>query len=515
MKSAFAPHYGRQDHRLPDLKRHPGGGESPTAGRSQAGRLRSPLVFGKKISGNPARASATIAAMNLPHPTVPDVNRRDFIRGGSTATLMTMLGGVELKAAEAPKAPEAKASGPKVKCGLIGLGAWGREILGTLQRKPEAQITALCDTYGLMLRRAAGNAPGATAVDDYRKMLADKSVQAVFVATPTHLHREIVLEALQAGKHVYCEAPLANTIEDTKAIAKAARGAVGQVFQAGLALRADPQRHFLLQFIRTGAIGRNVMARAQWHKKQSWRGTSANPDREKDVNWRLAKDLSLGLAGEIGIHHLDSMAWIIKDLPKAVTGFGGVLHWTDGRQIPDTIQAVLEFPNGIQGMYDATLANSFDGDYEVFLGSDAAIMLRASKAWLFKEVDSPLLGWEVYARKDVFYKETGIALVANASKSSGTNEGAEDAPFTNTPLSFSVEAFLTNVNEVAGAVEDFTATFDAADKRALAKHLEGLKLQHAATWKEGLEATVVAIKTNEAITGARKIEFQKDWFELA
>jgi len=269
-------------------------------------------------------------SMNSQLPTVPDVNRRDFIRGGSIATLMTMLGGVELKAAEAPKAPEANSSGPKIKCGIIGLGAWGREILGTLQRKPEAQITSLCDTYGLMLRRAAGNTPGATAVDDYRKMLEDKSVQAVFIATPTHQHKEIVLAALQAGKHVYCEAPLANSIDDAKAIAKAGRDAAGQVFQSGLSLRAEPQRHFLLQFIRTGAIGKNIMARAQWHKKQSWRSSSSNPDREKEVNWRLSKDISLGLAGEIGIHHLDSMAWILKDLLKAVTGFGGVLHWNDG-----------------------------------------------------------------------------------------------------------------------------------------------------------------------------------------
>lgn len=453
--------------------------------------------------------------MNSHSPSAPDVNRRDFLRGGSVAALMTMLGGVELKAAEAPKPAEQKSSGPKVKCGIIGLGAWGREILGTLQRQPEAQVTAVCDTYGLMLRRAASNSPGATSFEDYRKLLEDKSVQAVFVATPTHLHKEIVLDALKAGKHVYCEAPLANSLEDTKAIAKAGRDAVGLVFQPGLSLRADPQRHFLLQFIRTGAIGKNIMARAQWHKKQSWRSSSSNPDREKDVNWRLDKDLSLGLVGEIGIHHLDSMAWILKNLPTTATGFGGVLHWNDGRQVADTIQSVLEFPGRIQGMYDATLANSFDGDYEVFLGSDAAVMMRGSKAWLFKEVDSPLLGWEVYARKDVFYKETGIALVANASKSTGTDENAEPPPFTNTPLSFALGAFLTNVNEVSGAVEDFTATFDAADKKALAKHIEGLKLQNAATWKEGLEATVVAIKTNEAIAGSKKIAFEKGWFELA
>jgi hypothetical protein len=166
-------------------------------------------------------------------------------------------------------------------------------------------------------------------------------------------------------------------------------------------------------------------------------------------------------------------------------------------------------------MYDATLANSFDGDYELFFGNDAAIMMRANKAWLFKEVDSPLLGWEVYARKDVFYKETGIALVANASKPTGQDENAEPPPFTSTPLAFALEAFLANVNEVSGAVEDFTATFDTSDKKALAKHLTGLKLQRAATWQEGLESAVVAIKTNEAIMGSKRIAFEKDWFELA
>jgi predicted dehydrogenase len=453
--------------------------------------------------------------MNSRLPTTAELNRRDFLRGGSVATLMTMLGGVELRAAEAPKEAGSKSSGPKVKCGIIGLGAWGREILGTLQRQAEAEIVSLCDTYGIMLRRATGNVPGAASVDDYRRMLEDKSVQAVFIATPSHQHKDIVLAALQAGKHVYCEAPMATTIEDAKTMATAARAAVGQVFQPGMVLRSDPQRHFLLAFIRTGATGKPVMTRAQWHKKQSWRFHSTNPDREKEINWRLSKDVSLGLAGEIGIHALDSMTWLMKELPKAVTGFGAVVHWSDGRQVPDTIQAVLEFPGGVQGIYDATLCNSFDGDYELLLGTDAAVMMRGNKAWLFKEVDSPLLGWEVYARKDVFYKETGIALVANASKATASEDNVEPPPFTSTPLAFALEAFLSNVNEVAGGVEDFTATYDAADKKALAKHLAGLKLAPAATWKEGLEAAVLAIKTNEAIVGQKRIVFEKGWFELA
>jgi len=443
-----------------------------------------------------------------------DVSRRDFIRGGSLATLMTMLGGVELRAAEPPKNAEGKSlGGPKVKCGVIGLGVWGREIVGTLQRQAEAEVSGLCDTYGLMIRRAAKDSPSAMTTEDYHKILEDKSIQAVIVATPSHLHKDIVIEALQAGKHVYCEAPMATSVEDARAIAKAAQAAVGQVFQPGLSLRADPQRHFLLQFIRTGAIGKAVMARAQWHKKQSWRFASSNPDREKAVNWRLDKDLSIGLAGEIGIHHLDSMIWLLKDRPLAVTGYGGIMRWDDGREVFDTVQAVLEFPGHLQGVYTASLANSFDSDYEMFYGSDAAVMMRGNKAWLFKEVDSPLLGWEVYASKEVFYKETGIALVANASKSTGQSEGKE-LPFTNTSLAFSLEAFLSNVNEVIGAVEDFTATYNTKDKVALSKHLAGIELQHAATWREGLDATVLAIKTNEAIAGRKRIELRDEWFHV-
>jgi len=133
------------------------------------------------------------------------------------------------------------------------------------------------------------------------------------------------------------------------------------------------------------------MARSQWHKKQSWRATSPKPEREKELNWRLAKETSLGIVGELGIHPIDQAGWYFNGLPKAVNGFGSLLFWKDGREVPDTVQSVIEFPGGVNMVYDAGLANSFDAEYEVLFGSDAAVMMRENKAWLFKEVDSPLL----------------------------------------------------------------------------------------------------------------------------
>ena len=236
---------------------------------------------------------------------------------------MAMMGGVELRAGDAPK-PAASTEppltkipiGPTVKYGVIGLGARGREVLKDLALLPNAPVVAICDHYPSSLRRAGDNdAPKAERFDDYQKLLASKEVQAVVIATPTPDHREMALAALQAGKHVYCEAPLANSIEDAKAIAGAARDSVKLVFQAGLQERSHPQRQFLLPFIRAGASGETVMARAQSHRNNSWVSASSNPEHEKALNWRLHQKTSAGLMGEIGIHQIDAVSWFLKSTP--------------------------------------------------------------------------------------------------------------------------------------------------------------------------------------------------------
>lgn len=449
--------------------------------------------------------------------TLPDLNRREFLKGGSFATLMTLLGGVEILSRAPARAADLETLVPfQVNCGVIGLGTWGREILATLARLKTAQVSAICDTYPASIRRASNAAPNAKGADDYRKILEDKEVRAVIVATPTHQHKEIVLAALQAGKHVYCEAPLANNIDDAKAIARAAKAAGKQVFQAGLQTRSDPQRRFLLDFIRAGAYGKPIKARAQWHKKQSWRLASPNPDREREINWRLNKEVSLGLAGEMGIHQIDAASWFFNAQPVAITGFGSIIHWKDGRDVADSVQAVFEYPGGATLGYESTLANSFDGDYEAYYGTDAAIMVRGPKAWMFKEVDAPLLGWEVYARKDTFYKETGISLIANATKLTNLQEKATDeAAYTSAPLFFALEAFLNNVNTVGSAVEDYAATLDINDKAALEKYLAGLALSPAAGYADGYAATVIAIKASEAVGKGGKVAVEKGMLELA
>jgi predicted dehydrogenase len=455
--------------------------------------------------------------MNENESNVLDFNRRDFLKTGSATTLMTMLGGVELfgETSAAPSREEKVES--KIKLGVIGLGTWGREILNTLAVVKQADVAAICDTYAASVRRAASLAPQQAAqTNDYRTILDNKDIKAVVIATPSHQHKEIALAALKAGKHVYCEAPLASSIEDAKVIALAAKAAKQQVFQAGLQLRADPQRHFLVPFIRSGAIGNWLSCRAQFHKKQSWRATSPKPEREKELNWRLSKETSSGLIGELGVHPIDQATWFINAQPIAVSGFGNIALWKDGRDVPDNVQATLEFPGGVIMNYAATLANSFDGEFSMFYGTDAAVMLRESKAWLFKEVDSPLLGWEVYASKEVFYKETGIVLKANASKSVSANAGGkvQESPFSNTPLFHSLEVFLKNGIDVTAKREDAIESLGADDAEGIAAEVAKVQRKPAGGYLEGFQSVVTAVKANEAILTGQRIVFKPEWYEL-
>src|SRR6266436_6267025 len=145
-------------------------------------------------------------------------------------------------------------------------------------------------------------------------------------------------------------------------------------------------------------------------------------------------------------------------------------------------------------MYNATLANSFDADYEIFYGSDAALMTRENKehekrAWLFKEVDSPMLGWEIYATKTNFYEETGIVLAANATKSVKAVKVVEQSPFANTSLWHALDTFLKNSNDVIAAKEDFISTYGTDDLNALNEAvLKAQKVKRpAAGYLEGFE----------------------------
>lgn len=417
------------------------------------------------------------------------IDRREFLKGAAATVALLIsaegLGISDVAAAETAAVP----AGPPVKIGVIGLGQWGKEIVTALSTMPSAQVTAICDTYENYVTRAAKIAPNAKTFSDYKQLIASPDVEAVIVATPSHLHKEITLSLIEADKHIYCEAPLASTIEEAKIIARAGMGSE-KIFQVGLQGRTNPLYEHVSKFVKSGCMGNVAEAHAQYNKKQSWKRMAQNAEREKELNWRLSKQTSAGLVGELGIHSLDLANWYLNAMPVAVTGFGAIANWNDGRDVPDTVQCVVEYPKSVRMVFTSTLVSSFSGEYTLFQGSDSSLMLRADRGWMIKEADSALIGWEVYARKEQVYDETGICMVANATKI--LKEGKEpgkDAP------AVPAQSALT------AALESFTRSIRDGSKPS-------------AGALEGFQSAVTAIKANEAILSGSKIAYTPDMFEL-
>lgn len=437
------------------------------------------------------------------------MNRRDFLLNATASgfSLAMAMGATELRA-DPLEAAKKKPSGPPVNCAVIGLGTQGQAILASLARLgPDfANISTICDTYDSpgFLKRSTAIVPAAKFVKDYHQVLDDKAVKAIFIATPSHKHTQIALDAISAGKHVYCEAPLANDLDQAKSIAKAAIAAP-TMFMPGLQVRSNAQAEHVLKFIRSSYLGTMTSGRAQYHNRTSWKLGWPDEARASDLNWRLSKVTSMGLVGEVGIHQIDTATWYFKALPISVTGASALIERKDGRDVADNVQCIIQYPNDINFLYDASLTTSYDSikptnAYEVFCGTKGTIQLRDQKAWCFKESDANDVGWETFARKDDYTigvpknntgikLGTGIALVADASKqlALGATSVKDTTDVTKTSLYQAIEALLTAIQ-----------TNKKPEVTAL----------------EGYQATVVANKCNEAAITGTKINFQPEWFTL-
>jgi predicted dehydrogenase len=371
-----------------------------------------------------------------------DPDRRQFLRGAAGGAVGTALV-PDLELLARPwRAPQT------IRIGLVGSGRQGRAILGELATIEGAEITAVCDVVEGRLKSGLRRVKGATGFATHQELLEQGGVDAVVVATPTHLHRQVALDAIAAGVHVFCEAPLAHTEDDCRAIAEAARGAQ-KVFAVGYQARSNPIYQLARSFSRSGSLRDLLSMRAQYHRKTSWRTPASTPELEKALNWQLDPAVSLGLMGELGAHQLDTIHWFLGRYPVRVSGSGAILVHEDGREVADTIQASLTFDEGEVMSYSATLGNSYEGRYELLVGSMSAIRLAWTHGWMFKEADAPTQGWEVYANRQHFHNDAGITLIADATQLASQGKLKEGVGLPHTSLYYALEAFLKSATEKA------------------------------------------------------------------
>lgn len=411
----------------------------------------------------------------------PVVSRRSFLKVSAAAAAAFSVGLPKSTPAQDKPVPR------ELKVAVVGLGEQGRQLLAQLVRLPAVKVVAIADLLKAQTQAAMQiTGRNVEVYDTGRELIESEEVDAVIVATPPHTHAELVTAALAAGRHVFVEAPLANSIDDCKRIARAARDAK-KICQVGHQRRTSKLYPHALNHIRAGAVGTITHFRGQWQRKTSWRRAAAGNE-EKLLNWRLYRETSGGLLLEYGVHHIDVVNWYLGAEPVSVTGFGSLTKWKDGREVEDNVQVVFEYPNGVLVQWAGSLTSSYNEEVEVVMGDAGAILLQNQrKGLLFREADATRQGWEVYAKKEMLGGERGIILDAEATKykKQMEEELGEDAGRAD---------FYAELEQFAECVRQ--GREPACDAAA------------------GLKAAVACIVAGEAVRTRSVIRFDKSMFEV-
>jgi predicted dehydrogenase len=326
-------------------------------------------------------------------------NRREFIAKTTLAATGLSLG---LNSVSANGLIKPGAS-DKIRVGFIGVGNRGTQLLRLFMAQPDCEVAALCDLYEPYLQRdyskvdkrytdgplgKGGQIPkmgekftgNVTRYNDYRKLLEDKTIDAVCIATPDHWHAIQTIDAIRAGKDVYVEKPLTATIHEGRSMVNA-QVAGKRVVAVGLNRRGNAVYQKLSKIMSSGKLGKLTVGRAAHINNMYPNGIGKlNPENPpKDFNWdmwlgprpfipykyniapytfRWWSDYSSQM-GNWGVHYMDVIRWMMGErAPVAISAHGGKYVLDDDSTIPDTLQVTFEFASGSIIMFSDYEANS-------------------------------------------------------------------------------------------------------------------------------------------------------------
>ena len=279
------------------------------------------------------------------------------------------------------------APGP-IRIAMIGCGDRGKGVLSVIKRMPDKfTAVAYCDVLDFRLAETRKHVPAtAQAIKDYRKILEDKTIDAVFIATPLSEHFRIAKDAVHAGKHVYVEKTMTYDIDQALALRKIVTAHSKQVFQVGYQYRYSPLYFKVKEMIQSGYIGKVSQIDCRWDRNGTWRRPVPDPSLERQINWRMYKEYSGGLAAELLSHQIDFINWAFETQPDEIIGTGGIDIFKDGRETHDNIQAVLRYKTaGMIGNFGATCGNAHDGYLFKIKGTKGAVTLLPNTGTFYPE----------------------------------------------------------------------------------------------------------------------------------
>ena len=347
---------------------------------------------------------------------MPPITRREFV--GAAAVAAQAYGQIA-------------GAGERIRIGVIGCGVQANAHMRALVKMRESEnldILKVCDVYDKRAAAAAQLTGGKT-VKDYRRVLDDKDIDMVLVATPEHWHYQMAMDAIAAGKHIYCEKPMTYTIEQARRLSEKVAQTPKIRFQVGVQGMSDNSYETANRFIREGALGKVVLAQIDYSRNyvgDFWENRmdpDVRPGENLDWNaflgparkrpfepdrffsWRRYWDYSGGIASDLLVHRVTR---IIKSLgltfPDRVVATGGKFQYGDSpAEIPDTLNILADYPQGLTVQLISSMAND----------SPVQHMIRGHKATL---TFTPT-GFEIVPQR---------ATDADAKPEKHTKTGAED-----------------------------------------------------------------------------------------
>lgn len=300
-------------------------------------------------------------------------SRRNFIRKMAASAAAVAAGSHALATENKPFSFRLSSQKPvgandNINIALIGAGGMGTQDTITALSTPGIKIVAACDLYDGRLKDARDKwGKDLFTTRSYREILNRKDVDAVIVATPDHWHQQISIDAMKAGKHVYCEKPMVHSIAEGPAVIQAQKD-TGKIFQVGSQGVSSLGNEKAKELLKSGAIGDLNYAEGFWARHSpvgAWQypipadaspstvdwdtyisNTTKRPfDPLRFFRWRNYLDYGTGMSGDLFVHLFSSLHFITGSLgPDKVYSSGGLRYWKDGREVPDVLLGTFDYP---------------------------------------------------------------------------------------------------------------------------------------------------------------------------
>ena len=307
-----------------------------------------------------------------------------------------------------------------ITLGIIGAGIRGLENMQSILNV-KGRVAIVCDLYDGHLRRAQEIQPNTPTTKDYRDVLDRKDIDAVMVATSDHWHAPIAIEAMKAGKDVYCEKPMTHTIPQALAVVKASKE-TGRLVQVGSQSLSMQSTHKGKEWVDAGEIGTIYNVQCEIYRPDpigAWKYPVPPDASPQTIEWdrylgsapkrpfeaarffqfRNWWDYGTGIAGDEYVHLLSRVHYLMNvQYPLSAVANGGIYHWTGDRDVPDIHNTLYDYGK-FQVVVLANLVSNFDGGEIVrFMGNKGTVVLTEESASLLPydetwEYGYPLESW--------------------------------------------------------------------------------------------------------------------------